>query len=103
QKHCSDPLFLLIKSYAVRNSGKMSELAEIAALRSATTTRKVLNNSTSPCKGFDFFRNYAFYRMPTSITNDLPTFGLYSPYLLNFLVFATLSDSVVAIYSKTLL
>ncbi|WP_218642823.1 hypothetical protein, partial [Paenibacillus odorifer] len=26
----------LIKSYAVRNSGKMSELAEIAALRSVT-------------------------------------------------------------------
>jgi len=42
QKHCSDPLFPLIKSYAVRNSGKMSELAEIAALRSVTTTAEVM-------------------------------------------------------------
>ncbi|WP_218642223.1 hypothetical protein, partial [Paenibacillus odorifer] len=38
-------LFRLIKSYAVRNSGKMSELAEIAALRSVITTRKYLTTA----------------------------------------------------------
>ncbi|WP_218642217.1 hypothetical protein, partial [Paenibacillus odorifer] len=93
----------LIKSYAVRNSGKMSELAEIAALRSVTTTAEVINDCPSPFIGFDLPRIYAFYRTSTTITNALHTFGPYSPYLLNFTVFATLSDSVAAIYSKTLL
>ncbi|MEK4195008.1 hypothetical protein NYE59_18185 [Paenibacillus sp. FSL L8-0323] len=81
----------------------MSELAEIAALRSVTTTAEGITDSPSPCIGFDFPRIYVSYRIPTTITNALPTFGPYSPYLLNFLVFATLSDSVAAIYSKTLL